>query len=236
MYRYGIELLPKCALTPVTLDELIAAIAGVQDVMDELRYISHGTAVEIDTDRDSRHGRCRLWPEIAYMWEYAEKGIYREEFFTTCADDFFSDAARLLSAVNGYNAWHGEEFGQTILKVIIKFCARIKLDFDSDFESALNSPFGEVGTLQSEWFPQMSMKDLTLLELALLAGMTNIRSVRNAQYVTDEALNFYKDGTKVLITVADARQWLAGRIGFVPSTNLPTADGVVINFPARTRR
>lgn len=228
MYKnHGIELLPKCVLTPVTLDELKAAIVGVQDAIDDLRHIARGAAVESDTDRDSQHESCRIWPDLYYVWDYAEHGNYREDFFTTCADDFFSDTAKLLSGINGYNAYHGDTFGQVLIKVIFKFCARIKLDFDSDFDNRLNMPFDEVATLNSEWYPQMAMKDLTLIELALLAGMTNMRSVRNAQYVTDEALNFYKDGTRVLIRIADARTWLAGRIGFVPSTNLPTADGVV---------
>ncbi|MFM5356615.1 hypothetical protein ACET95_06445 [Aeromonas veronii] len=227
MYKYGVELFPKCVLTPVTLGELRASIAEVQDVFDELHYLAHGSAIDSDTDRDSRLERCRLWPQLAYVWKYAEQGIYSDDAIPSDPDAFFSDAATLLSAINGYNAYQGETVGQAIIKVIIKFCARIKLDFNSNFETALNSPFGDAVTLQCAWFPQVAMKDLTLLELALLAGMTNMRSVRNAQYVEDEGLNFYKDGTKVLVTVADARTWLAGRTGFVSSTNLPTADSVV---------
>lgn len=225
--QYGVELLPKYSLTPVTMDELRASIAEVQDVLDELTIISHGTYLKTDTDRDSRLENSRLWPDIAYMWDYAENGIYHKKFFSTHPDDFFSDAARILSAINGYNSWHGEEFGQPIVKVIIKFCARIKLDFDSDFDARMDTPFQDVVTLQSGWFPQLAMKDLTLLELALLAGMTNVRSVRNAQRANGARLNFYKFGLQVLVTVADARAWLPGRKGFVPSTNLPTAEGVV---------
>lgn len=225
MYKYGVELLPKCVLSPVSQDELRASIAEVQEVMDELTFISDSTQSDSDTDRDSRLEKCRLCPDIYSVWEYAEKGSYRNDFFSDDPDYFFSNAAKLLSAINGFNAWQGEAVGQAIIKVIIKFCARLKLDFDADFDTALTKTVGEVVTLQCSWFPQVATKDLSLLELALLAGMTNMRSVRNAQYVSDEALNFYKDGTKVLITVADARTWLAGRMGFVPSTNLPT-EGV----------
>lgn len=227
MYKYGVELLPKCTLTPVTLDELKASIVEVQDVLDELRYISHGSALESDIDRDSRHEQCCLWPTIAYVWEYAELGIYSDDALPADPDAFFGDAATLLSAINGYNAYQGLTVGQAIIKVLIKYCARIKLDFDTDFESALNSPLGDVITLQCNWFPQMAMKDLSLLELALLAGMTNVRSVRNAQRANGARLNFFKDGLNVLVSVADARAWLPGRISFVPSTNLPTAEGVV---------
>lgn len=228
MYKnHGIELLPRCLLTPVTLDELKAAIVGVQDTMDELHFIAHGVEFKRDTDRNSQHESIRIWPDLYYVWDYAEHGNFRENFFATCADDFFSDVVNLLSAINGYNAYHGDTYGQDLLKVIFKFCARIKLDFDSDFDTGLNTPFGEVVPLQCAWFPQIPMKDLSPLELALLAGMTRSRSVRNAQRFKENSLNFYKAELKVLVTVADARKWLAGRKGFVPSTNLPTAEGVV---------
>ena len=69
-------------------------------------------------------------------------------------------------------------------------------------------------------YPDTHIKHLTLVELALLAGMSNIRSVRNAQFSKTDPLSFMKDGAQVLITVDEARRWLQGRNGFVPTQGI----------------
>ncbi|WP_350979935.1 hypothetical protein, partial [Shewanella sp. AC34-MNA-CIBAN-0136] len=69
-------------------------------------------------------------------------------------------------------------------------------------------------TLSSGWFPQFSEDNFTLVELALLAGMKNIRTVRNAQYDKEEPLSFIKTGGQVLVTREHAVAWLAKRKGF----------------------
>ncbi|MFT5760416.1 MAG: hypothetical protein ACI9LM_005202, partial [Alteromonadaceae bacterium] len=119
-----------------------------------------------------------------------------------------------------------------LLKVIIKYLARLKLDFDLDYDDldskAPLEPFKHgLVTIGSGWFPQVAIRNLSVLEVALLAGVSNIRSVRNAQYDKDNPLNFYKEGKKVLIKLEDARRWLTGRKGFVTSKSVTPSEEII---------
>ncbi|WP_351089895.1 hypothetical protein, partial [Shewanella sp. S1-49-MNA-CIBAN-0167] len=80
----------------------------------------------------------------------------------------------------------------SLIKVILKCLAKLKLINKLDPN--------ELVTLSSGWFPQFSEDNFTLVELALLAGMKNIRTVRNAQYDKEEPLSFIKTGGQVLVT------------------------------------
>jgi hypothetical protein len=230
MYKYGIELWTKTDLSPVNLDELKESTFCLLMTLKRLQECSfkQPESWEVWSGSPENHlvvENSAIWPEMYSIWAYAEQGLYSNPF--TDPDAYFADLSMWISAVLGVNAYEGEFIGAAIIKVIIKFWARLKLDFDLDLDSnEINTPFGDVMAVRANWFPQIAMKNLTVLEIALLSGVSNIRSVRNAQYDKGNPLNFFKDGKQVLITVADARVWLSDRKGFIASTQINLNTGV----------
>ena len=62
---------------------------------------------------------------------------------------------------------------------------------------------------------------LTFAEVALLADMDE-KSVRNAAYAGDASrLVTAKSGKNVRVSLEEARKWLLGRKGFVPTSTTP---------------
>jgi hypothetical protein len=210
MNNYSIELRLNANLAPTTEIELKGAAYSLIAALDHLFCSSVGKEASmcnyIDWENTLKQNQMvegsALWDCIYPMWEYAENGGEVPNIY----DDLLGDLAKWLSAVNGYCEYHGDYFNHHIIKVILKCLAKLKLINKLDPN--------ELVTLSSGWFPQFSEDNFTLVELALLAGMKNIRTVRNAQYDKEEPLSFIKKGGQVLVTREHAVAWLAKRKGF----------------------
>lgn len=111
-----------------------------------------------------------------------------------------------------------------ILQTLTKFFARLKLDYKAYFDSVNEIKEGEYNFenvfLQTGFFGDIHLEHLTLVELALLAGVKNIRTIRNAQYDKNAPLEFFKENGQVLVTVDVARKWLEKRRGFVKTPEI----------------
>lgn len=70
------------------------------------------------------------------------------------------------------------------------------------------------------FFPLVHKTHFSLFEIALLAGMSTIRSVRNATYDKKDSLKTIKEGNKVFVELSEARRWLKERRGFVPTKGI----------------
>lgn len=152
-----------------------------------------------------------LWESLLSAYNYAELGLPLQMdegdihiLLTDLAQWFCATFA--YREFNGYPTWAGE-------KVIYKFIARLKLDYQWDV-------IDKFIAIESNWYPLTHGTHLTILDVALLAGMESIRSVRNATYDKQDSLEILKDGRNVLVTVQDARRWLQGRKGFVPTLGM----------------
>jgi hypothetical protein len=163
-----------------------------------------------------------IWSYLTSMWAFAEGGELVR--FSEHLDDAVGDLIKWLSAVEPISDYSGGNAHTPILKIIIKFFARIKLEFGIDLSEG-----GDVGlfpelssgciAINAGWLPQVGDKHLTIVEMALLAGVSNIRTVRNAQYDKENPLKFLKEGKKVQVETDIARAWLVKRRGYV-ATNL----------------
>jgi hypothetical protein len=151
---------------------------------------------------------------------YAERGELTPLPDGVHLDDAIGDLVKWLCAIEPISEYSGENHYAPILKVIIKFFARLKVDFNVDLDMG-----GEVPVFESleygcipvntGWLPQVDCKYLTVVEVALLAGVTNIRTIRNAQYDKLNPLNFLKRGKKVLVKAEIAKAWLIQRRGYL---------------------
>ena len=230
MSKLNIEIDPKQDLKPVSIEALTASIYSAL------------TALQILTDSSQNKGDCdvscgaiewletpetiefvrksAMWLLLEPLWLYAEKGeLVRPKDHL---NDVIGDLLKWVCAIEAISEYSGENVHTPILKVITKFLARLKLDYQIDLSSGgdvKRYPDLSDGLVGISWLPQVSDKNLTIIELALLAGVSNIRSVRNAQYDKDNPLVFIKTGKNVEIEIDVAKHWLAKRRGFVATNH-----------------
>ncbi|WP_413282500.1 hypothetical protein [Vibrio sp. MA40-2] len=161
------------------------------------------------TDEQLKFGKnSAIWRLLEDFYFYAEMGINPEFSFS---DDDFMWAIEFLTHLHSLKEWHG--IGSWALeKIVYKAFARIKLDSHLDVDGHDDFP-----TLSSGFLPLAHTKHFTMLEVALLAGVSNVRSIRNATYDKNAPLATIKEGGSVLVTVDEARQWLATRPKFIPT-------------------
>ncbi len=220
-------------LQPVSLEELMAStysvLATLKILMDSTQNlcdcsVSGGDIEWTGTPREKELVTNSLpWSYLQPIWQYAELGKI-ESIFDIDFEDEFDNLIKWVSAVAPICNYHGEDGYVAILKVMIKFFARLKLDYGVDFndETGLSQQLGQsnyvfTGTNSINSLPQVDHKNLTVIEMALLSGVSNIRTIRNAQYDKDKPLQFFKKGKTVLVKPEVARVWLNLRREFVPS-------------------
>ncbi len=136
---------------------------------------------------------CPAWSEFTALYEYAVQGFEGEDGPPLCRD--FYD---FLDPLRGYSV-----LPNALASVFFLANARLILDgHESEFERE----------------PGVDGNCLTILEVAALADMDS-RSVRNAmnQNRADRLVGEQR-GTRTVISVPEARRWLAGRRGFVATT------------------
>ncbi len=225
----GISLSSKSSLQAVSEQELKRSIYQCVTSLDVLYQSVIGMADCVLTqdgprwqDSPEHHlvaESSLMWSYLHPMWVDAEQGLEPE--LNHLPNDIAGDIAKWLSATQGISQHDGINLSEAALKVLIKYFARLKLDHRLNLVTGENCPSPEfergICAIRNGWFPQVHAKHLTLVELGLLAGVTNLRTIRNAQYDQDAPLAFIKCDNQVLIQTDEARRWLKRRRGFVPS-------------------
>lgn len=239
--QVGLTINKNESLLPVTEEQLRHSVYEILSVLAILSDSAHGHG-EADTscgviDFINEPEQVRLlensliWKYIVPMYQFAELGEPLDvvEYHLS---DMLGDLSKWITATDPILAYDGTPSDQSVVKIIYKFLARLKLNYHWDLQGKDSSEhrtdlFDHSGIvnygldpLSSGFFIETHARHLTLVELTLLAGMGNIRSVRNAQFSKTDSLAFIKEGVQVLITVEDARRWLKGRKGFVPTKGI----------------
>jgi hypothetical protein len=240
MGKLTVEIGTRRDLSSVSKEELMASTFSLLQIL-EILFLSSRGKCECDiscgvidwTGKEEEINlveKSMVWAYIEPMWLYTEKGFLTPKLQNLHIEDIIGDLVKWLSSVESISEYCGEITQIPIIKVLTKYLARIKLDFDIDFSTCKDVPY--IKGLYSgqdiyiSWLPQVDAKYLTIVEMALLAGTSNIRSVRNAQYDKDNPLQFFKKGKKVLVKVEVARHWLNQRRGFV-TTNIINDDDII---------
>lgn len=244
--QVGVTINKNASLLPVTEDQLQHSVYEMLSVLVILCDSAHGHG-EADTsggvidflgepEQIKLLENSLMWKYLHPMYLFAELGEPLDviEYHLS---DMLGDLAKWITAANPILEYDETSLNQAAIKVIYKFIARLKLNYRWDFEGTYGpednpdplphsnakngiNPLCFGPSLSNGWYPDTHRRHLTLVELALLAGMSNIRSVRNAQFSKSDPLSFIKEGAQVLITVEEARRWLQGRNGFVPTKGI----------------
>lgn len=230
MGNFSIELGTQQNLSPVKEEELMAATFSMLKTLRILSDSSFGLcecdvscgAVDWSGTSEERElvEQSICWHYLHPLWLYAEQGEMTRLPDGIHLDDAIGDLVKWLCAIQPINEYSGDNTYTPILKVITKFFARLKIDFGMDLEEGGDVPIYdslEYGCIpvMSGWLPQVDCKYLSIVEISLLAGVSNIRSIRNAQYDKESPLHFFKEGKKVLVEATTARTWLIQRRGFI---------------------
>ncbi len=236
----GVTINKNASLLPVTEDQLQHSVYEMLSVLVILCDSAHGHG-EADTsggvidflgepEQIKLLENSLMWKYLHPMYLFAELGEPLD-VINYHLSDMLGDLAKWITAANPILEYDETSLNQAAIKIIYKFIARLKLnyrwDFDGNYSPKDNPdplPHSDARNglvpLSAGWYPDTHKRHLTLVELALLAGMSNIRSVRNAQFSKTDPLSFIKDGAQVLITVEEARRWLQRRNGFVPTKGI----------------
>lgn len=152
-----------------------------------------------------------LWSSIMKMFDY---GVQGQPVEGLGGDDMmeaeFQDAQFFLLGLDSLADFLDEDgvaLPQLAMRTVRICCARHQLD-------------GGVRSTNSG--NELSDGYLTFAEVAMLADMDE-KSVRNAAYADDASrLVTEKHGKQVRVSLEEARKWLVGRKGFIPSKSTPT--------------
>lgn len=168
----------------------------------------------------------RIWSVLNRIYQYAELG--NPEFLWLTNNEWQFDDDDFLYAVEWFNALKtldetsgGFSFKYRIfhgIHMLHKFIARFKLDSNGNFAGYCDDHYPIAGS--EFFFPLVHKTHFSLFEIALLAGMGTIRSVRNATYDKKDPLKVIKEGNKVFVEISEARRWLKERRGFVPTKGI----------------
>lgn len=238
--QVGVTIKKNTNLQPITEAQLQHSVYEMLSVLDILYNSAHGRGMAdtscgvIDFCDEPEQIKLlensMMWKYLHQMYLFAELGE-QLNVVGYHLSDMLGDLAKWITAASPILEYDGTELNQAVIKVIYKFIARLKLNYRWDFDGAYGPgdnpdplPHSDAKNglipIAANWYPDTHHRHLTLVELALLAGMSNIRSVRNAQFSKSDALSFIKEGAQVLITVEEARRWLQGRNGFVPTKGI----------------
>ncbi|CAM3158562.1 hypothetical protein [Vibrio rarus] len=151
------------------------------------------------------------------MYQYGQLGNIA--FQRTLSDD---DLLRMLPILHMNDFIYEQLFSAEspsylVLTMLHKYLARLKLDLginlDEDWDTV------------SVFFPFAHAEDFNLYEIALLANVKNVNSIRNAAYSQEDRLQTFKEDGKQLVTRFDAIEWLTKRKHFVESFSLEIEGG-----------
>ncbi|MDY0961596.1 hypothetical protein [Massilia sp. CFBP9026] len=155
-----------------------------------------------------------LWNAVSDMYDYGTAGVPNGELGPgNAVDGTYARAEAFFRtldtpAMKVYLDTCGAPFPAMALRTVHGAIARIVLDGGRRHRDHAMDVYG-LGKGDGD--------DLTLPEIALLANMDE-RSVRNAANPRlADPLKTRQVGNRSLVTVEEARRWLAGRKGFVPT-------------------
>lgn len=172
-----------------------------------------------------------LWKVFNDIYQYAEYGntepLYCDGGQWGFSDDTILFAIEWSSAFYTLSETTDPGVDINICKMLIhKFLARFKLDghsFENEkFDYAITKDCANI------YLPMMHPTGLNLFEISLLAGVSNLRTIRNATYDKTNPLKVIKEGHAVYVDINEARRWIQGRRGFVPTPGVNYADHVDI--------
>jgi hypothetical protein len=153
-----------------------------------------------------------LWWVSNQLYDYGVLGVPLEGFGTgNMVDSVYADVELFLSCIEQMDNYLAEDsvvMPHRAMKVVTAAIARHVLDGGDRYllDAARDDGY------------------LSLSEIAVLADMDE-RSVRNAASSKNpDALNTVTINKRTMISVAEARRWLAGRKGFVPTQNGVTEE------------
>lgn len=217
----GLMLPPWARLTPVSEEDFIASVYENICYLDEIPQRYKGSmSLFNEASWEGSEEQIALLDMYSGFYEllkefylYAEKGINQSHNKCSFGEDDFVFSIEPLAMLHSLKEWHGVGTW-AVEKLIYKAFARMKLDTYVDAET------DDLVTLSSGFLPMAHTKHLTLLEVALLAGVTRVRSIRNSTYDKVNRLNTIKEGGNVLVTVDEARRWLLTKPKFVPSPDI----------------
>lgn len=172
-----------------------------------------------------------LWSVFNNLYQYAELGntdpLYFDGMQWSFNDDMFLLALEWISSLGMKSATSDTGVDINIGKLLVhKFLARFKLDGHSFMHKNVNYVItGDCGHI---YLPLMHSTGLNIFEMGLLAGVTNLRTIRNATYDKTSPLVVIKEGHSVYVDINEARRWLSSRRGFVPTKGVNYAEKVVV--------
>lgn len=172
------------------------------------RIYGRGLAATLATDvRQST-----LWATVIRMFEYGVEGRTFDGLGDGdgTLDPDAQDAMLFLTGLHGLTAFLGEDevpVPHKAIRVVEMACTRHVLDGGERFYAMDED---------AQWSDCLS-----IAEIALLANM-DVKSVRNAtSEKAADRLNTQLIGKRSQVSLEEARRWLAGRKGFVPSSKTP---------------
>lgn len=173
--------------------------------------------------------RTPLWAVFNDIYRYAEYGNTESLYFDgkqwSFNDDSILFAMEWISAINMLSETTAPDIDINIGKLLIhKFLARFKLDGHSFTHDHVN--YTITHDCAHIYLPMMHNTGLNIFEVGLLAGVSNLRTIRNATYDKNNPLQVIKEGHSVYVDINEARRWLSGRRGFVPTPGINYAEKV----------
>lgn len=164
---------------------------------------------------DARVESSTLWTTVDAMYDYGVLGLANADMHDRISrgyaiDAQYADMELFLSRIDALGEYMDEDsvvFPTLARRAMRTYVARWVLDGGDRYS-------GDIG-----------MGELSFAELALLADMDE-RSVRNAASGSTPSLRSEISGKRALIAVEEARRWLEGRKGFVPTK---LVDGAIAN-------
>lgn len=173
-------------------------------------------------------GRVResaLWRAVSEMYDYGISGIQIEGFGKDLTIDAGHADAELF--FQGLNAWE-------------LYLYEDNVELPSRSQRAVRTAVARHVLEGGERYSYFDLEEadyLTLAEIALLADMDE-RSVRNAANPKiPGALKTETIGKRSLVSITEARRWLAGRKGFIPTVkqiDREPINEVAITLPSET--
>ena len=196
-------------------EQLLKFIQGYASSVDRmLRTNVHGEMEDCE-----RVKKTTLWGICEVFYDYGVNGIASDGFGKgICIDAELADVELFLNYIGHLDMYLYEDRVQ--LPYLAKYAARIAVA-----RHVLEG--GDRYTYEAEH----EMGYLGLAEIALLADMDE-KSVRNAANAKNpHPLRTETVGKRSMVPIEEARRWLAGRKGFVPTK---TTSETVIAGPAMT--
>ncbi|WP_157933375.1 hypothetical protein, partial [Vibrio breoganii] len=233
--EFGIYVVSDCS--PVSLDQFKQAVYELFRTLDNFHSSSGiwGTHDSVEWESTLEQHRyvqgLECWSVLKPMYDYAEMGLYTDilyERYDGWPETFFEGLVKRMLSLDGLFEYEGQRDDSALTKVVIKYLARLRLDFwpryereikagKDTFDGFYRDMFGVTGSIS--FFMDVEEEDkFSVKELALLAGLKSPKPIRNAQYAPKEPLRYFKDKSGVFIERESALKYLQKARNYKRST------------------